>query len=171
MEDKYSGNAQSRRSVAMLIVLSLLTCGIYLLYWIYKTTAYLNTIAVDPRDKRSESAELLLCLFVPSYMAFWMYKSALIMRDSNLKLGVYTDVNFPLLGVLISALGLGIITAALIQDKINKNPSPERSIPAPAADTYDRQARYEYDPVVPPTPARASDPAGQDDQCSGGNGN
>ena len=57
------------------ILLLFLTFGIWWLIWIYRTTKYLNR--ADNEEPRKPVTELLLCMFIPFYIVYWNYKSAL----------------------------------------------------------------------------------------------
>lgn len=56
------------------IALLILTCGIWMLIWIYRTTKFLNSAPNE--EKCNPVNQLLLCMFVPFYMIYWTYKSA-----------------------------------------------------------------------------------------------
>ena len=57
------------------ILLLLFTFGIWWFIWIYRTTKYLNL--ANNEEPRKHVAELLLCMFIPFYIIYWNYKSAL----------------------------------------------------------------------------------------------
>ncbi len=56
------------------ILLLMLTCGVWPLIWIYRTTAYLNRDTQRPR--RDPLNQMLLCWFVPLYRVWWCGTSA-----------------------------------------------------------------------------------------------
>lgn len=60
--------------MAQHVLLLLLTCGIWLYIWIYRTTGYLNRVEDEPLQ--TPSNQLLLCMFVPFYFICWAYKNA-----------------------------------------------------------------------------------------------
>ena len=56
------------------VVLLIVTFGIWNLIWIYRVTGYLNTVrGSEPRDPLTK---LLLCIFVPFYQVYWIYRTA-----------------------------------------------------------------------------------------------
>lgn len=58
-------------SMATHVLLSLFTFGIWTYIWIYKTTKTLSSVPGEqPQDP---TVKLLLCMFVPFYMFFWLY--------------------------------------------------------------------------------------------------
>ena len=56
------------------ILLLLFTFGIWQFVWIYRMTRY--TDGVEGKESRTPTNQLLLCLFVPFYIVYWMYKTA-----------------------------------------------------------------------------------------------
>lgn len=113
--DKNMQSAISSNYVDMLkhVLLLLFTFGIYHCIWIYKTTEYTNQI--KPSEERNTTVNLLLCLFVPFYIIFWYYKTAEIIYDCIDN----SDSNFKTM-VLIFSIFAPIVSAILVQDKINK---------------------------------------------------
>ena len=52
----------------------MITFGIYTMMWIYRTTRNLNN--VEGETPRTPWKKLLLCVFIPFYLPYWVYKSA-----------------------------------------------------------------------------------------------
>ena len=55
------------------VLLLLFTFGIWQFIWIYRTTEFLNRTPNEP--PRSGVSQLLLCMFVPFYIIYWVYAS------------------------------------------------------------------------------------------------
>lgn len=106
-EDGYQG-------LAVHVLLLLCTCGIWYWIWIYKTTAYLN--CVEDEEPRNPATKLLLCMFVPFYSIYWVYKSAQRIDKMANARGIQSDLSAV---CLILAIFIGIIPPILMQDKIN----------------------------------------------------
>lgn len=97
------------------MILLLVTCGIWQLIWIYRTTRELNIVKGEVT--RNPVNKLLLCLFVPFYIVYWYYVSAQrIDKLANSK-GVKSDLAT---WTLILSLVMPIVPAILMQDKMNK---------------------------------------------------
>ena len=96
------------------ILLLLFTFGIWLYIWIYRTTRYLN--CVEDEEQRNPTNQLLLCLFVPFYYIYWMYKSAQRIDKISAARGKSDDMAML---CLILSLFVAIIPPILMQDKIN----------------------------------------------------
>ena len=61
-------------AIAKHLFLSVITCGIWTLVWIYHVTKNLNEVA--DAEMRKPACELALCMFLPLYFAYWLYKTA-----------------------------------------------------------------------------------------------
>ncbi len=96
------------------VLLLLFTFGIWQLIWIYKTTAYLN--CVEDEEYRNPTTKLLLCMFVPFYSIFWIYKSAQRIDKLAKTKNIQSDLSTL---CLILAIFIPIIAYILMQDKIN----------------------------------------------------
>lgn len=96
------------------ILLLLFTFGIWYLIWIYRMTGYLN--CVEDEEPRNPTTKLLLCIFVPFYSIYWVYKSAQRIDKLAAAKGISSDLSTL---CLILAIFVGIIPPILMQDKIN----------------------------------------------------
>lgn len=103
------------RDILKFILLLIFTFGIYYLYWVYKTTEFLND--VDPYDpKQTPTNQLLLCMFVPFYFLYWTYKNAQRIDSYAKNNGIESDI--AILSLIIS-LFVVIVGDVIMQDKIN----------------------------------------------------
>lgn len=96
------------------VLLLVFTFGIYYFIWIYRTTGYLNQAADEP--PRKQTSELLLCMFIPFYTIFWVYKSAQQLDRLAASKGISSDITTI---CLILAIFVGIVPPIIMQDKIN----------------------------------------------------
>ena len=96
------------------VLLLIFTFGIWQLIWIYRTTRYLNCVTVEP--PRNPTTKLLLCMFVPFYIIYWMYKHAKYIDILAAQKGIPSDI-----GVLCLVLEffVPIVPPILMQDKMN----------------------------------------------------
>ena len=97
------------------VLLLLFTFGIWELIWICKTTAYLNR--VEDEEPRNPTTKLLLCIFVPFYYIYWVYKSA--QRIDTLAKGKEIQSDLSTI-CLVLAIFIGFIPPILMQDKMNQ---------------------------------------------------
>lgn len=97
------------------VLLLLFTCGIWYLIWIYRTTRYLNCL--EDEEYRNPGTKLLLCMFVPFYSIYWVYKSAQRIDKLAMTVDVVSDLTVV---CLILEIFVPLIPPILMQDKINK---------------------------------------------------
>lgn len=105
------------RSVVFVIVMSIITCGIYIFIWIYKTSKevqrYLEKVDMAP------GLEVFLSIICFPYLIYWSYKYGKeILRMQGIDSRAADDNT--ILYVLLSAFGLFIVTMAIMQDQLNK---------------------------------------------------
>lgn len=100
--------------LAVHVLLLLFTFGIWYYIWIYRMTKYLNILTDEP--PRNPVTKLLLCMFIPFYLIYWVYKSAQRVDRLAASKGVPSDLSTL---CLILAIFVGILPPILIQDKIN----------------------------------------------------
>ena len=119
--------------IAKHIFLSVITCGIWLFVWIFHVTKNLNK--VQSLEERKPVNELLLCLFLPFYFVYWLYKNAEYVEFYGAEKGVTVNK----ISILCFIIGFfcPLLSTILMQDKINqivgKN-LPEEAPEEPAAE-------------------------------------
>ena len=96
------------------VLLLLFTFGIWHFIWVYRVTGYLN--AVKDEEPRNPTTKLLLCMFVPFYSIYWIYKSAQRIDKLAKQKGISSDIATL---CLIMAIFLPIIALIIMQDKMN----------------------------------------------------
>lgn len=131
------------------ILLLLFTCGIWLYIWIYRVTGYTNN--VQGEENRNPTNKLLLCLFVPFYVIYWMYKTAQRLDKMAAAKNIPSDLSTL---CLILAIFVPIIPPILMQDKLNAIVAPTA---APAA--YTAPAAPVAPAPAPAAPASVSEAA------------
>ena len=97
------------------IVLCLFTFGIWYLIWTYRTTKFLNK--TPGAEQYNPTNKLLLCIFVPFYQIYWMYKHGQRI-DTFSK---YKKLNNSEMATMCLILGIfiPIVACILMQDRIN----------------------------------------------------
>jgi hypothetical protein len=104
------------KNIALCIVFSIITFGIYELYWLY----VLNEALAELTDDREHTGGGLVILFsiitFGIYMWYWTYKAG--QKVDIMKGNPNGDSN--VLYLILSIFGLAIVAFALIQDNINQ---------------------------------------------------
>ncbi|WP_017472024.1 DUF4234 domain-containing protein [Amphibacillus jilinensis] len=107
-----------QRSVAMVIILSFITCGIYTLFWMFSVTEELAS-ATDDRAFRGGNVILFTFLTCGIYTFFWYYIVGQKIADVQYRQNQHTNDN-GLIYILLSVFGLGLVANAIIQSDMNK---------------------------------------------------
>lgn len=107
------------RSIPVDIILTLVTCGLYNLYWNYKQMKSCNELL--GRDEFSWGTWLLLSLVTCGiYHVYYQYK----MGESLYLIEKFENVpvfdNLPMISLLGTLFGFSIVVDAIHQDQINK---------------------------------------------------
>ena len=97
------------RSGLMVIVLSIMTCSLYLYYWLYMTMEDINRALED--EKFKSTPFLLLCIFIPGFILFVYYKINKNLLELCDQTGVEYKGNYIMWLLLYFACGAGIHVA------------------------------------------------------------
>ncbi|MFC1924181.1 DUF4234 domain-containing protein [Chloroflexota bacterium] len=107
----------SERSIPKYIILSLITCGIFSIYWFISLAEDIARLreSAEPKGVTDFIISLLTC-GIYSYVCFYRYSK--FIAEIQEKRGA--KVNDISVIVLIMALFVGIVSLALLQNEINK---------------------------------------------------
>lgn len=108
-----------RRDIAICIILSVVTCGIYGLYWYYKLIGELNVAAPDDDSPSAITVLLLTIITCGIYGCYWLYKAGNRL-DNIRQLNGEAPSSLGLLFVILSICQLAIADYCLIQNELNK---------------------------------------------------
>ena len=107
-----------QKDVAICIVLSIVTCGIYGLYWLYTLNEDLNALAPEKAGAPGSNVILFTIITCGLYGIYWLYtqgdKIDYLKRQQGL-VSNYTGIVY----IVLSFIGLQIIAYALMQNEIN----------------------------------------------------
>ncbi len=111
--------AISRRSIPMCIILSIVTFGIYGLYWLYSLANDINTLT--HQEQPSGFKVLVLTIITLGfYELYWLYKAGERINEFQLERGIISDNYRSLVYLILGILGWNIIAWAFIQNDLNK---------------------------------------------------
>lgn len=108
-----------RRNIAVCIVLTLVTCGIYGIYWIVCLTNDVNTVSGDVNGTSGGMVVLLTIVTCGIYGIYWAYKQGEKLDFTKNNRGIPSS-NSGVLYLILQILGFGIIAYALMQNELNK---------------------------------------------------
>lgn len=106
-----------KRNIALCIVYSIISCGIYGIYWFIKVTDETNELAGNTQLASGVMALIFTIITANIYGWYWAYK----MGEKVDQIKGVQDGNSGILYVILQALGLGIVNYCLIQDAINNS--------------------------------------------------
>lgn len=111
------------RNIALCIILSLVTCGIYNLYWWACLADEGNRGAGTPGT--SGVVVILLSIITCGiYGLYWSYTMGDKINRAKEQHGFPTDSNAGLVYLLLSLFGLSLVAEALMQNEFNKMTVP-----------------------------------------------
>ena len=111
-----------KRSIGAVILLSIITCGIYALYWLVVTTDEIEDALGSKSDgscKNGGVALLLTFLTCDIYTFYWYYKEAQRIEILNEERGLRGNTE-GWLYIVLCLLGLQIVAMAILQDQLNQ---------------------------------------------------
>ena len=111
----------NKRNVALAIFLSIITLGIYQIYWYHLLIKNVRTLK---NDYSGTTGELLCLLFIPFYNIYWWYTRGSFVTSMLKTQSSPSSVvsGSRLLYLLLSIFGLDIVCLAVMQSDFNKAP-------------------------------------------------
>lgn len=104
-----------KRNIAVSIILSIITCGIYAIYWFVVLTNEANAAANDTEATSGGKAFLFTLITCGIYGYYWAYK-----QGEKLDKATGENSSSSVIYLVLEIFGLGIVAYALMQDKLNK---------------------------------------------------
>ena len=105
----------NKRKIGVCILLSILTFGLYQIYWGYLLVK--NTRAIQ-KDESSCTGEMLCLLFVPFYSYYWWFTRGKIVKDKFAEQG-YSAIGNEIAYLILGIFGLTIVSMAIMQNDFN----------------------------------------------------
>ncbi len=107
------------RSIALCIIFTILTCGLYSLYWIYVLNEDISDLAGEKPSMNGVLVILLSILTCGIFGFYWCYKMGAKLVQAQQMNGFPAASDTPLICLLLSIFQLGIISLAILQDGVN----------------------------------------------------
>ena len=114
------GISFSQRNIAIAIILSIVTCGIYSIFWIVKMVDEVNEASGEPNATSGGIVFLLSLVTCGIYMFVWLYKAGEKLNNAKMMRGMPTDNDSGIVYLLLAIFGFSIVSYALIQSELNK---------------------------------------------------
>lgn len=109
-----------KREIAICIVLSLVTCGIYSLIWLGFMANELRELA-NEQDKLSGGLVVLLSIVTCGiFTIIWYYQAGKSIEKAKYMRNMQSDNATGMIYLLLGVFGFGIVSMSLIQNDINK---------------------------------------------------
>lgn len=106
------------RNVALAIIFTIITCGIYGIYWFIVLTDEVKEKSGDSQMASGGVAFLLTLVTCGIYGIYWAYKMGKAMQVVEKNNGV-GEADNSVLYLILQLFGLGIVVYALIQSDLN----------------------------------------------------
>ncbi len=108
--------AIKRRNIVACVLLSIITLGIYGIYWFVVMTDDSNALA--PKNATTSGGKAFLLSFITCgiYAIYWNYKLGLKVDEMN-----NTQGSTGIIYLLLSLFGLSIVASCMAQSEINKH--------------------------------------------------
>lgn len=108
-----------KRNIALYFILTLVSCGIFGIYWFITLNDDTNKISGHPEALNGVLALLLSIVTCGIYALFWMYNMGTRIDEAKAKRG-QPGGNSGALYLILAILGLGFISELLLQSELNK---------------------------------------------------
>lgn len=109
-----------QRNIALCIIFSFLTCGIYQIYWFVCMVDELNLSAEEEGATSGIAVFLLSLVTCGIYQIYWYYKAGEKVNAARALRGQSADTNNSILYLILSIFGLAIVNDCLIQNELNQ---------------------------------------------------
>ncbi len=107
---------REEKNIAVCIILAIVTCSIYMWFWMYSMVKKIRMLANDTSDM---VGEYLLLMLVPYYNVYWVYTRGKKISEEAARRGIQIADN-SVLYLILNLLGLSIVSYAMIQNDLNK---------------------------------------------------
>ena len=115
-------NGLRNRSIGLYVVLSIVTCSIFAIYWIYTMANDLNNVTREHAGEYQQtSAGLVVLLSVVTcgiYGWYWLYKAGKRLSSCQFDNG-FRVTDDSVIMLILSIFGLGIVSYCILQSALN----------------------------------------------------
>ena len=108
-----------KRNAALYFVLSIVTCGIFGLYWFYTLNNDTNKISGHPEAMGGVVALLLTIVTCGIFTLFWAYNMGTRIDEAKVKRGLPSG-NLGTIYLILTIFGLVWVAELLLQGELNR---------------------------------------------------
>ncbi len=108
------------KNIATSIILTIVTCGIYGIYWFVTLTDDVNRVSGEENATSGGLAFLLTIVTCGIYGIYWAYTIGQKITKAKANCGLQADSNSGVLYLILEVLGLAIVVYALAQNDLNE---------------------------------------------------
>lgn len=108
-----------KRDIALAIIFSLITCGIYGIHWLFKLNDDVNTLVGDTSAMSGGMVFLLSIVTCGIFNWVWLYQMGTKLDNFEVGYGKSSQMR-PIVYILLGIFGLSIVSYALMQDTLNR---------------------------------------------------
>ncbi len=112
------------RDIAVAVILSIVTCGIYGIFWFVKMVDDVNRVSNDQSAYSGGITWLLSFITGGIYGWYWYYQAAKKMRYAKQVRNMPAEDNTEILYLILAIFGFAIVDMCLIQADLNKMATP-----------------------------------------------
>jgi hypothetical protein len=118
-----------RREPAIVLLLSIVTCGIYYFYWLYCVSGEIQEFLQEP-DTSPGLEVLLSILTMGLYVIYWDYKTGQKIARMQGRVGLPVTDN-AILYLVLNLVGFGFVNALIEQGHLNEvwNAAQQQRLP------------------------------------------
>ena len=120
-------NPIQKKDIAMCIILSIVTCGIYGIIWFISLTYDVKKASEDQTLPTGGTAFLLTLVTCGIYGIYWAYRIGQGINAARAKRGMAVNDSNPILYLVLELFGLAIVTYCLAQNELNSMATTEPS--------------------------------------------
>ena len=107
------------RNIALYIVLSIVTCGIFGIYWYICLNDEINMVSKEQNPTSGGVVFLLSLVTCGIYGIYWCYCMGKRLATAQQLAGKTPDTSLSTIYLLLSIFGLSIVAWALMQNELN----------------------------------------------------
>ena len=117
----FTTGAVKEKSIGLCVVLSLVTCGIYSIYWLYTIAHDLNDLCESQNQEKGAEPGLVVVLSIVTcgiYLLYYLWKAGKMVSSLTRSNGHHPSDDSIVLMVL-SILQLSLVSYCILQSHIN----------------------------------------------------